>query len=81
MADALLKVSSGKLNLLFKTYDQFNWKSIFAKHFTKKRKAMIVIMMVGVLLVMMIDANYHCNQFFDALGNHLSSALLTVQRS
>ena len=42
---------------------------------------MIVIMMVGVLLVMMIDANYHCNQFFDALGNHLSSALLTVQRS
>ena len=37
MADALLKVSSGKLNLLFKTYDQFGWKSIFAKHLRKKR--------------------------------------------
>ena len=42
---------------------------------------MIVIMMVGVLCVMMIDANYHCDQFCDALRNHLSSALLTVQRS
>ena len=42
---------------------------------------MIVIMMVGVGCVMMIDANYHCDQFCDALRNHLSSALLTVQRS
>ena len=41
---------------------------------------MIVIMMVGVLCVM-IDANYHCDQFCDALRNHLSSALLTIQRS
>ena len=79
MADALLKVSSGKLNLLFKTCDQFGWKSIFAKHLRKKRKAMIVIMLV--MVVMMIDAKYHCDQFCDALGSHLSSVLLTVQRS
>ena len=38
MADALLKVSSGKLNLLFKTCDQFGWKSIFCKTLYKKEE-------------------------------------------